>query len=149
MSYKVVYFSRSGVSKRVAEKIAKKLSCSSIEITDNMNWKGIIGFLKGGYYAARNKDVEIKINGSIVESDEIILITPLWAGGPAPAIRTLLKNIPSEKVHLVVTADGSNVEKSIAKYENKHSKFKSVYGIVKSRNNEEQVIEELIATSTN
>jgi len=144
MGYKVVYFSRTGISKRIAGKIANKISCTSIEVTDNMNWKGILGFLKGGYYASMNKDVEIKVNGVLDNNDEIILITPLWAGGPAPAIRIFLKNIPSDKVHLVVTADGSDVKKSIIKYEKKNSNFKSVRGIIKNKNNEELVIEELV-----
>jgi len=59
MNYKVVYFTRTGNSKRVAEKIANKLSCETIQITDNINWKGILGFLKGGYYSSKNRNVGV------------------------------------------------------------------------------------------
>jgi flavodoxin len=41
MELQVVYFTRTGNSKRVAEKIAKKLNVSIIEIKDNKSWKGI------------------------------------------------------------------------------------------------------------
>ena len=38
MGIKVVYFTRSGSSERVAEKIAKGLSTKTIKITDDLNW---------------------------------------------------------------------------------------------------------------
>lgn len=135
MNYKVVFFSRTGTSKRVAEKIANRLSCEIIEISDSMNWHGIFGFIKGGYYASKNKDVKIQINGSIDNADEIILVTPLWAGGPAPAIKTFLKEVSLDKIHLVVTSNASNITNSIA--------AKSVNGVIKNKNNEDSVIQAL------
>ncbi|ERI92414.1 hypothetical protein HMPREF1982_02396 [Clostridiales bacterium oral taxon 876 str. F0540] len=138
MNYKVVYFSRTGTSKRVANKIADKLSCETVEINDYMNWKGLIGFIKGGYYASRNKEIEISLSGSVENSDEIVLVTPLWAGGPAPAVMSFLKKFPSDKVHLVVTSKGSTIK-------NHSSGYKSVTSIVRSNNNEDSAIEDLIS----
>ena len=136
MKYKVVYFSRTGISKNVAEKIASKLSCEVIQITDNMNWKGILGFIKGGYYSSKNKDVDIKINGNLDNSDELIVVTPLWAGRVAPAIRVLLKNMKLDKINLVVNSNGSTIKNS--------SGFKSVSSIIRSKNNEEELINNLV-----
>lgn len=138
MNYKVVYFSRTGTSKRVANKIADKLSCETVEINDYMNWKGLIGFIKGGYYASRNKEIEISLSGSVEHSDEIVLVTPLWAGGPAPAVMSFLKKFPSDKVHLVVTSKGSTIK-------NHSSGYKSVTSIVGSNHNEDSAIEDLIS----
>ncbi|MBL4937046.1 hypothetical protein JK636_14925 [Clostridium sp. YIM B02515] len=137
MNYKVVYFSRTGTSKKVAAKIAAKLSCETIEIKDNINWKGLIGFIKGGYYASKNKKVEISLSGSVGNADEIVLVTPLWAGGPAPAVTSFLKKFPSDKVHLVVTSKGSTIK-------NHSSGFKSITSIVRSNNNEDSAIENLV-----
>jgi hypothetical protein len=136
VNYKVVYFTRTGTSKSVAEKIANKLSCEAIQITDNMNWKGIIGFIKGGYYASQNKDVDIKINENLDGADEIIVVTPLWAGVVAPAIKTFLKTTSLDKIHLVVTSNGSNIKNP--------SGFKSVSDIVKSKKNEDVIINNLV-----
>jgi flavodoxin len=136
LNYKVVYFTRGGTSKRVGEKIANKLSCEIIQITDNMNWKGILGFLKGGYYSSRNKSVDIKINGDLNNADEFIVVTPLWAGGAAPAIRTFFKTITLDKIHLVVTSNGSNIKNRAG--------FKSVSDIVKNKKNEEVIINNLV-----
>ena len=137
MNYKVVYFTRTGTNKRVADSISNKLSCEPIQITDNMNWKGFLGFLKGGFYASKNKNVEIKIHGNLNGADEIIVVTPLGAGGPAPTIKMFLKTILLEKIHLVVTSKGSRIKDS--------SGFKSVSSIVRSKNNEEDIISNLVS----
>lgn len=136
MDYKVVYFSRTSVSKRVAEKIASKLSCEVVEVTDNMKWNGILGFIKGGYYASKKKDVAININRKVDDIDELIVVTPLWAGGVVPAIRVFLKTLQLNKIHLVVTSNGSIIKDS--------SGYKSVSSIVKSKDNEDESINNLV-----
>lgn len=136
MNYKVVYFTRTGTSKRIAEKIADKLSCECIQITDNMNWKGILGFIKGGYYATRNKPVNIKIHENLSDTDELIVVSPLWAGGVAPAIKIFLRTTTLERIHLVVTSINSTI-KDI-------SGLRSVSNIRKSKNNEDVIIDKLV-----
>ena len=54
--------------------------------------------------------MEINILGNIDAADEYIVVAPLWAGGLAPAARALLKTLPIEKVHLVVTSIGNHVK---------------------------------------
>ena len=138
MNYKVVYFTRTGNSKRVAEKIANKLSCETIQITDNIDWKGSLGFIKGGYYASKNKHVDIKIPEKLNNTDEFIVVTPLWAGRVAPAIKTFLETTTLDKIHLVVTSNGSNIKD--------RSGFKSVSDIVKNKNNEDVIITNLLSS---
>jgi len=135
MNVKVVYFSRTGTSKRVAEKIAKELSCEVIEILDGINWNGVSGYIKAGYYSLRKKDVEIKINGNIDKADEFIVVSPLWAGGPPPAVRTFLKKMAFNTIHLVITSNASDVRS--------YPEFKSVSEIIKKKNNEDLVIQTL------
>jgi hypothetical protein len=137
VKYKVVYFTRTNYSKKVAEKIANKLSCEVIQITDNKNWKGFLGFMKAGFYSSINKPVEIEILGNIKAADETIVVAPLWAGGLAPAARALLKTIPLDKVHLVVTSDGSQLKN--------RSGYQSVSDIAKNNKNEDQVIDALVS----
>lgn len=136
MNYKVVYFTRTGISKRIAEKIATKLSCEAIQVTDNMDWGGKLGFIKGGYYASKGKDVDIKIDKEIDDYDELVVVSPLWAGTVAPAIKVFLKSVPSNKVNLVITSTGSVIKE--------HSDYKSVSDIVKSKNNEDEIIDNLV-----
>jgi flavodoxin len=55
MSYQVVFFTRTGQSKRVAIKIAQGLNASLIEIDDHKNWKGLIGYIRAGFYSTVDK----------------------------------------------------------------------------------------------
>ena len=136
MNYIVVFFTRTKASQRVAEKIASQLGCKTVEITDHMNWKGIFGFIKAGFYSSTNRPVKIEVLGSLGDADEFIVVGPLWAGGLAPALTAFLKTLPPEKVHLVVTSDGSAVKN--------RSGYKSVSDVVKSQVNEDLVIAALV-----
>jgi hypothetical protein len=136
MKYSVVYFSRTGISRRAAEKIAKNLGCELVQITDDQNWNGWPGFIKGGFYATINKTVKITLHGSLDDAGEYIVVAPLWAGGLAPAARAFLKTVPAEKVHLVVTSDGSQVKD--------RSGFKSVSDVINSNDDEDAVINCLV-----
>lgn len=138
MSYKVVYFSRTGNSERVAKKIAKELSAEAVKISDGMNWNGLSGYIKAGYYSVKNKEVNIKINGKIDLNDEIILVSPVWAGKPSAAARSFLKEFPSEKIHMVVTSKASNLKD--------YAGVKSVSSVIEKNNNEDQIIKELISS---
>lgn len=136
MNYKVVYFTRTGTSSRIAKKLSDKFLCEAIQVTDNVNWKGIFGFIKGGYYSLLNKDVDININGAINNSDEFILVSPLWFGRIAPASRAFLKKISKDKIHLIITSNGSTLKK--------RSGFKSISDIVETKKNEDIIINDLV-----
>jgi len=139
--YSVIYYTRTNNSKRVAEKISNKISCELIQITDNINWKGIVGYLKAGYYSMRNKHVDIQYLDKLDAVEEYIIVGPLWAGGLAPALKTLLNQFPRNKVHLVVTSIGIQVED--------RSGYLTVHDITKNTGNEDSVIEGLVNSLLN
>jgi hypothetical protein len=145
VKYSVVFFSRTGNSRRVAEKISKGIGVKPVEIIDkNQSFKGLLGYLKAGYYSSRNKSVKIMLNGNYKDADSYIVVSPLWAGKPANAVVEFLKLVPSDKVTLVLTCIGSDTDKVVNDYESKNGKFKSHYGIVKKLKNEEKVIDEVL-----
>ncbi|MDO5844702.1 MAG: hypothetical protein Q4Q53_06130 [Methanocorpusculum sp.] len=135
MTLKVIYFTRTGNSKRIAEKISKLLNSEIIELKDNMNWSGAVGYIRGGYYASTNKDVEISLGGEL-DADEYIAVTPLWAGKIVPAFSMLFKNLPKEKVHLVVSSGGSLLKE--------RNGYKSVTDITHREKKEDEIISELV-----
>ena len=49
----VAYYSRTGNTKFVAEKIAEQLDADLCEVADKKNWKGKLTFLTGGFAAMR------------------------------------------------------------------------------------------------
>lgn len=145
MKYSVVFFSRTGNSRRVAEKISEGIGVKPVEIiSENPSFKGLFGYLKAGYYSMMNKSVKIKLNGNYKDADSYIVVSPLWAGKPANATVEFLKLVPADRVTLVLTCIGSDTDKILNDYESKNGKFKSHYGIVKKLKNEEKIIDEVL-----
>lgn len=140
----VLYFTRTGGSKRVAEIIAAKIGVNAIEITDNKNWNGVLGYIKAGFYSSFNKNVPIIINEVYEDADQYIVISPIWAGGPAPAVKEFIKLVKTDKVNLVLTCLGSDTDVALTKFETKFGKLKGKFGIVKKLNNEEKIIAEIV-----
>ncbi len=136
MKYKVVYFTRTNKTRRVAEKIAESLSCEVIEVTDDKNWKGPWGYVKAGFYSSTGKDVSIKLNKKLEDYDELIVLSPLWAGKIPPATRMFLKKVPNNKVHLVMTSLGSRLKD--------RQGYRSVSDIINHDSNEDEVVSRLL-----
>jgi flavodoxin len=145
MSCRVFYFTRTGNSKRVAERIAEKVECGISEITDDISWKGLLGWLRGGFYSLQGKETNISISetGDIGSYDKIVLVAPLWAGNTAPAGYTFIKKYREEikKLHVVICNDGSKVEKAFLNLEEKVGMVECKYGVTKNLGNEETVID--------
>jgi len=91
MEYLIVYYSRTGNTKKVGHRIAEMLKCEEKEIFDKQNRAGVLGFLKGGWDAWREKTTEIYQNkNDLIDSDHFIIGTPVWSGKMTPAVRTYI-----------------------------------------------------------
>ncbi len=91
MKILVVFYSRSGKTKKVAGKISELLKCEIEEIIDLKNRKGIPGFLSAGSDANLRRLTtikEIKNNPSLY--DLVIIGTPIWSSNISTPIRTYL-----------------------------------------------------------
>jgi flavodoxin len=113
----VVYYSRSGNSKFLAQKIAEKLGADTEEVIDKKNRRGWIGFLTAGRDATRGKETQIEETKFLPNNYDLIVVgTPIWTGRPTPAIRTYLSknDISKKKVALFCTLNGSNEDKAMA-----------------------------------
>ena len=112
----VVYYSRTGKTRFVAEKVASELKADIEEIVDLKNRNGRLGFLKAGYDATRGNETKIReIKKSPREYDFIVVGTPVWNSRPASAISTYLKRIDlaGMKVAVFCTNDGMGEEKAV------------------------------------
>ena len=92
MKVLVVYYTRKGTTKKVAELISHKLKCECEEIIDKKERKKfIIGFLTSGRDATREFLADIKnIQHNPNLYDLIILGTPIWNKRMTPAIRAYI-----------------------------------------------------------
>lgn len=93
MNKLIVYFSYTGNTKMIAEKIRERLNCDILEIKTvvpySKDYDTVVNDEQNG--EASNHLPEIQdINVDLSKYDEIILGTPVWWYRPVPAIRTFL-----------------------------------------------------------
>jgi flavodoxin len=115
----VLYYTRTGNAKFIAETTAAELGADIEEVIDLKNRQGIFGWLYAGRDAMRAKETEIdQTKRTPTDYDIIIIGQPIWAGSPTPAIRTYLnKNDLSRKKVALFFSDtnlGQAVEKTKA-----------------------------------
>jgi flavodoxin len=109
----VVFYSRTGVTKKAAEAISSTLKCDIEEIIDTKDRKGVIGYLTSGRDAMKKKLAEIKdtkYNPSFY--DLTIIGSPVWAHHMASPIRAYIsKNkVNFKNIALFCTMGGSGAE---------------------------------------
>ncbi len=111
----LVYYSRTNVTKKIAEMIQEKLGCDMEEITDNDKYSGRLGFLKGGMNASMGRTSDINpISKNPEDYDLIIIGTPVWASNVATPIYTYLMkyNKYFKNVASFCTCMGNGYEKT-------------------------------------
>ena len=87
----IVYYSRTNVTKEIANKIQKELDCDIEEITDGGKYKGKLGFMKGGMNATMGRASDIDpISKNPSDYDLVIIGTPVWSSNMATPIFTYL-----------------------------------------------------------
>lgn len=87
----IVYYSRTGTTKKVAEKLKKQFDCDIEEIYDRTSRKGLFGFIRSGYDARKEKMTAITGEVKDVSTYKtIVMCTPLWSGHVCSAIRTYI-----------------------------------------------------------
>ena len=89
----LLFYSRTGTTRKVAGEISASLSCAydQEELVDRKKRTGIIGWLKGGRDAQTRKLTELEpLRHDPSCYDLVIVGTPVWAGKMTPAIRTFL-----------------------------------------------------------
>ena len=90
----IVYFSYTGNTKKIAEKIQKKLGCDIIEIKPvkpySTDYQTVVDEEQNNESTKKTPDIQ-KMNIDLSKYDEIIIGSPVWWYTIAPVIRTFLK----------------------------------------------------------
>jgi len=114
----VVYYTRTGNTKSVAEKVAGELEAEIEEVVDKKKRSGVFGFLSGGKDATVGSKTEIaETSKNPGDFDLIVVGSPVWSSSPTPAIRTYLAkhDLAGKKVAAFYTSEGTGTDKAIAK----------------------------------
>jgi flavodoxin len=88
----IVYYSMSGNTKRVAEKLSRVLNCDLEEITELKRRRGTLGFIKSVYEILGKKFPPIlELERDPHAYDTIIVGTPVWVGSLATPVKSFLE----------------------------------------------------------
>jgi len=106
MSTAIIYYSLSGKTKAFAEKTGADTGAELLEIRETKKRNGFTAFIPGIFQAARLKRTEIvPFEADLAAYDEIVVMGPIWAGHPAPAVNSAIDMLPEGKsVSLVCTS---------------------------------------------
>jgi flavodoxin len=112
----VIYYTRTGNTKFIAETIAAELGADMEQVIDLKNRQGKLSLLSAGRDAMSGKETEIaQTKRTPTDYDLIIIAQPVWAGSPTPAIRTYVNknDLSGRKVALFFS--DSNLGKAVEK----------------------------------
>jgi flavodoxin len=137
----VIYYTRTGNAKYIAETVASEIGADIEEVIDLKNRQGRLNYLPAGRDAMSGKETEIaQTKRNPTDYDLIIIGQPVWAGSPTPAIRTYVsKNDLSGKKVSLFFSDvglGQAVEKTKALMPN--STFVGELALSKALENKEE-----------
>lgn len=112
----VVYYSRDGHTRKVAEELSKELRCDIEEIRDTVNRSGPIGWLNSGRQASTKALTKLQpIKNDPAKYDLVIIGTPVWAGHVSTPVRTYLSDNKDKlkKVAFLITEGSRGDETTI------------------------------------
>lgn len=110
----VAFYSRTGFTRLVAQDLARALNADLEELIDLKNRRGILGYLRSGFDAARQRLTELRPLSKHPEPYDLVVIgTPIWNASISSAVRTFLVQHKAElkKVAFFCTYGGSGTER--------------------------------------
>ncbi|MBE6510622.1 MAG: flavodoxin [Methanobrevibacter millerae] len=120
MSSLVAYYSRTDITKKLAEEIAGRLNADIEEITSTVKYDGKIGYARAGKDAMTVKIIEIgNLKYDPSNYDVVYLGVPVWAGKAANPLISYIKQNEGKfnNVKFFVTAGSSGFESAFKQME--------------------------------
>ena len=113
----VVFYSRSGTTRRIAEALSKALECDLEEIVEPKPRTGFLGYIRSLLEASRKRPSKILPKKHEVSSYNLVVIgTPVWAWSPSSPVRAYLMATADRlpEVAFFCTLGGSGSESAFA-----------------------------------
>ena len=108
MTKLILFYSLSGKTKALAEKIAAEEGAEVLEIREVKKRNGFTAFIPGACLAMGYKRSAIlPVEKDLTPFDEIVIMGPIWAGRPAPAVNSAIDLLPEGKTVSLICTSGS------------------------------------------
>lgn len=116
----IVYYSRTGSTRKVARALAGMLGADLAEVRCDLYRPGFLGYVRAAYGSIRGELPAIEVPPAVGQPYDLVLIgAPMWVGRPAAPIRTLLaiRKWRLARSALFLTHIGSPPDRALAEME--------------------------------
>ncbi len=132
----IVYFTRTGNTKKIVDTLQAELAADAEEITEEGSRRGLQGWLKSGRQGTSKADVEIHpLEADLSSYELVVMASPVWSGNVSAPMRAFIKKyreaLPETAVFL--THDSPDVTDAFTDIEELLSNEALAYGDVNRR----------------
>jgi len=114
----VLFYSYSGSTKAIAEALAAAESADLCEVKDVRRPGKLKAYTAGVLASIRGKAWPVKpFSADLAEYDRIILLSPVWASNPPPAVVAAFERLPQGKTVAVKMVSASGKSECMARAE--------------------------------
>ena len=108
----IIYYSFSGKTRAISEELAKNESFDIAEIKDAKRFGKLKAYTAGIVASIKGKPWPIQpLTAAWPDYDKLILLSPVWANNPPPAVNALLGQLPTGKTIAVKMVSASGASK--------------------------------------
>jgi hypothetical protein len=107
----IVFYSRTGTTRALAAKLARRLDAEVAEISCARYGRGVFGFMRAAYDSLRGNLPPLEITRPVTSDHDLVLLgTPIWTSHPAVPLRAFLAGAPSlpGRIGLFLTYGGQS-----------------------------------------
>jgi flavodoxin len=138
---RIVYVSRTGHSRALAQEVAAQLGETACEIIDKVDRRGLIGYLRSGRQAMRKMATPIGDPGvDLAGAGAVILVQPIWASAVVPPLRSWLQahkqDLAGKKLGLLASNMGSPAARLKMNFEQEFGPLVA-FGVIPQRSSPE------------
>lgn len=117
----IIYYSLTGTTQRLAEALAAKLDADLVRIECSRYRRGWFTYVRGGYDSIKRRKPPVKLSQKLeADYDLLIVGAPVWAGYPAPPLRSLFSgryDLPERVAGFLTQGGESPGDKAIPEFE--------------------------------
>jgi flavodoxin len=146
----IVYYSRSGNSRIVADTLKEHFSCNIESIQSTKNREGFLGVFTCVLDQLLNRDAILQpLEKNPNNYNPVILVSPIWIGKLASPARTFLKQtrLDGKDIYLILTYNGrltGDKEKAVAEEITAQGGIlKGIYKVITKEKTEDEIKKEI------
>ncbi len=137
----IVYTTRTGHSKVLADAMATIVGTKALLIEDTVSRKGFFGYMNAGFQAVTKKATPIVDPGAdLAGAETVVMVQPIWASGVTPPLRTWIRahgeELKGKKCGLFTVCKGSDVSSLKPVFEAEFFPLSAIGGVLEKHDDQ-------------